>query len=242
MTLAASGAPNKMLTLTVAPIFEPDPTKARAVLHRAWRALRLTIARQLAKPSRQRWRARGKAARRVQRPASQSDTVSARNSAPPSLPYFAVVERHKSGRPHLHILFRCDFIPQKWISEQMQRLAGSPICDIRKVHGTKQAAAYVAKYVGKAPAKFGNSRAYWYTRNWAPASDDDTKAPTDQVSFFSVAPRTWHETRQEIERLRPIIDLTPDGWFSISPRAAPLGAYTITGRYGPITPRAGPSA
>jgi hypothetical protein len=241
MTLAASGQPNKMLTLTCAPLAEPDPVKARALLHKAWRALRLQIARELAKPSKLRWRGGLKVARR--RPAGPKGLSDApvQRKNPPALPYFAVVERHKSGRPHLHILLRCDYIPQPWISRQMQRLAGSPVCDIRAVQGTKQAAAYVAKYIGKAPAKFGNSRAYWYSANWSPAKASGDQADVKQTAFFSVAPRSWHETRQEVEHLRPIIDLTPDGWFSLSPRAAPLGAYTISGRYGALFPRDGPN-
>lgn len=80
--------------------------------------------------------------------------------------YLWVVEATERGEPHLHILLRCDFVSQSWLSECMAELAQSPIVDIRKVRGARQAAAYVAKYVAKSPARFGNSKRYFASRNY----------------------------------------------------------------------------
>lgn len=237
MQLAASGQPTRMLTLTCSPTAEPDAALARQLLHRSWRALRLKIARELAKPPGERWRARLKNQANLKARGLQSATGGQRQASPPSLQYFAVVERHKSGRPHLHILLRCDFIPQAWLSAEMNRLAGSPIVDIRPVHGTKQAAAYVAKYIGKAPARFGSARSYWYTRDWAPPSPNDQPNPTTQQLFFSTRRANWSETVAEVEWQRPVIDVTADGWFSTTPRASPFGAVVVHGRFAPIYPR-----
>lgn len=240
MRLAAAGAPNRMLTLTCAPLAEPDAERARAVLHHAWRTLRLTIAREFVKPSDSRWRlpvtGLASKSRGVRR---QSETARLK-ATPPALPYFAVVERHRSGRPHLHVLLRCGYIPQRWLSRQMMRLAQSPICDIRKVASTKQAAAYVAKYIGKAPARFGSSRAYWYSRTWAPAAPAAPEEQPQQKQWFTVRSRRWEETRAEIDTVAPIIDVSADGWFALSPGAAPLGSYVVTGRYGNIIARQRP--
>lgn len=237
MSLAASGRPNRMLTLTCAPLAEPDPSKARDLLHKTWRALRLKIAREFAKPASERWHVAAPGGRRRRPGVPTGHSGPTARSAPAALPYFAVVEKHKSGRPHLHILLRCEFIPQRWISGEMARRAQSPICDIRKVANTKVAASYVAKYIGKAPAKFGNSRAYWYTRNWAPPVADEEPEATTQVSFFSARPRRWSETVEEVAMQSPIIDVTPDGWFSMSPHAAPFRPIVVSGRYGSVRDR-----
>lgn len=81
--------------------------------------------------------------------------------------YGAVFEHTVKGEPHLHILARAPYIPQKWLSEQLDELIGAPVVDIRAVRSARQVAAYVSKYVGKAPAKFGTSKRYWFTRDWS---------------------------------------------------------------------------
>lgn len=85
--------------------------------------------------------------------------------------YFAVFERTKQGWPHLHILARAKFIPQKWLSRTMNELCGSPIVDVRRIHGQRQAVNYVTKYVGKNPFKFGTCKRYWFTRGYRDAKD-----------------------------------------------------------------------
>jgi len=78
--------------------------------------------------------------------------------------YMAFVEKTKAGEPHLHILARTGWIPQKWLSAVMDELMRSPIVDIRRIQTVRAAVAYVAKYVTKAPAKFGASKRYWQSR------------------------------------------------------------------------------
>lgn len=91
----------------------------------------------------------------------------------PALDYLAVFEATKRGEPHLHILARCGFIPQRWLSGQMREITGSPIVDIRKVKSVKHAALYVAKYIGKAPHRFATCKRYWYTQRWTTQSPDE---------------------------------------------------------------------
>ncbi len=67
------------------------------------------------------------------------------------LEYFAVFEETKKGEPHLHILARCPFIPQRWLSAAMDELISAPIVDIRRVGRVANAARYVAKYVARWP-------------------------------------------------------------------------------------------
>lgn len=82
------------------------------------------------------------------------------------LPFLAVIEKTKRGEPHLHILLRCGYLSQRWLSEQMAELIGAPIVDIRTVRGRNKAAAYVAKYVGKDPHKFNGCKRYWCSQDW----------------------------------------------------------------------------
>jgi hypothetical protein len=75
--------------------------------------------------------------------------------------YMAVFEETKAGEPHLHILMRAPFVPQRWISDTMNELIQSPIVDIRAVGSMKGVARYVAKYIAKGPRAFGTMKRYW---------------------------------------------------------------------------------
>jgi len=85
--------------------------------------------------------------------------------------YLAIVEATKAGEPHLHILWRGPFIPQRWLSETMGELLESPIVDIRQIRNQREVIRYVAKYVTKAPHHFGTCKRYWSSQNWELDSD-----------------------------------------------------------------------
>ena len=82
------------------------------------------------------------------------------------LAYLCVFEATKAGEPHLHILSTVKWMDQKWLSRQMAEIANAPIVDIRKVRSVTHAARYIAKYIGKAPHRFGTCKRYWHTRGW----------------------------------------------------------------------------
>jgi len=77
--------------------------------------------------------------------------------------YIAVFELTKRGWPHLHILARCTFIAQEWLSQRLRQYADSPVVHIRSVKNASRAAWYVAKYTAKAPNKFQGCKRYWRT-------------------------------------------------------------------------------
>lgn len=89
----------------------------------------------------------------------------------------AVFERHKSGWPHLHILVRSAFIPQRWLAGYMRSRIGSPIVDVRKIRGRKHAIRYVGKYIAKAPTRFQGCKRYWRTKNYIPPKAAKQKSP-----------------------------------------------------------------
>lgn len=83
-----------------------------------------------------------------------------------NIQYIAVFELTQRGWPHLHILARCPFFPQAWLSKQMDKYCSSPIVDIRSIKSKKRAAWYVAKYTAKAPEKFDRCKRYWRTHKY----------------------------------------------------------------------------
>jgi len=87
----------------------------------------------------------------------------------PSTPieYLCVVEATKAGEPHLHILYRGPYIPQRTLSTWLTALASSPIVDIRAIRSQREVIRYVAKYISKKPAQFGTAKRYWSTYHYA---------------------------------------------------------------------------
>lgn len=120
------------------------------------------------------------------------------------LPFLAVFEATKRGEPHLHILLRCRPIPQAWISDQMADLIGAPIVDIRKVKNAGMAAAYVTKYLTKAPHHFASLKRYWASQDWTPRSEDDL----DTAAAHGGTVEIWKEPIADV-----IWRLKAHGWL-----------------------------
>jgi len=87
--------------------------------------------------------------------------------------YLTVVEATARGWPHLHVLTTRRWIDQRWLSQLWQRLTGAHIVDIRRVSNARMAASYVAKYLGKAPARFERCKRYYFTRGYQPKRSDE---------------------------------------------------------------------
>lgn len=83
-----------------------------------------------------------------------------------TLPFIAIMERHKSGWPHLHLLLRMPFLSQAWISRQMAGLCDGPNVWIEHLWDRKKAAAYCAKYCSKCTQRIGTSKRYWQSRDY----------------------------------------------------------------------------
>lgn len=82
------------------------------------------------------------------------------------IPFIAVFEATKKGWPHLHVLIRCKWIDQAWLSERMMHHARAPIVDIRRVENQQAVARYLFKYIGKEPHKFGTCKRYWTSKTY----------------------------------------------------------------------------
>lgn len=156
MALAASGEPQRFITLTINPRVGDDPESRLRLLARAWR---LCVKR----------------LRRLN----------------PNVPleYLAIVEETKKGEPHLHILARCDYIPQKLLSSIMAELIDSPIVDIRLIRNQGEVIRYVAKYITKAPKQFGRGKRYWSSRGYELEKPPHLQDPLPEGEWFEVIKR-----------------------------------------------------
>lgn len=108
--------------------------------------------------------------------------------------FLAVVERHQSGWPHLHILMRAPYIPQAWLSDQMRELADGPIVHIRRIDAHGRAVVYCAKYAGKATQRIGNTKRYW-------RSPDYDLRPPEQRPGRTSAGGGWERDTWSIARI-----------------------------------------
>lgn len=88
-----------------------------------------------------------------------------RKGAP--IPFLAVVEKTKAGTPHLHIIARCKWIDQKWLSKCMEEIAEAPIVDVQRIDNPGRIGGYVAKYITKDTAKVGTNKRYWQSQDYA---------------------------------------------------------------------------
>jgi len=140
MAQAASGEPNRFITLTTNPRVGEGPEQRLKALSHAWNVIVKRLRRQ--------------------HPNKRCE-------------YLAVVEATKRGEPHLHILYRGPFVPQKVLSFWMAELTEAKIVDIRKVKHQREVVRYVAKYITKKPAQFGASKRYWKSRAYVLEDTED---------------------------------------------------------------------
>ena len=116
-----------------------------------------------------------------------------------TIPYLCVFEATKYGEPHLHILARCAWLDQRWLSEQMDILTQAPVVDIRRIASQRQAAAYVAKYVGKDPHHFAGTKRYWMTRDYLAPIEPEDRVPDLEKPYFSISKWNWITLAGEAE-------------------------------------------
>lgn len=116
-----------------------------------------------------------------------------------SFPFLVVFESTKEGWPHLHIVARCKWLSQKWLSKRMGELTGSPIVDVRRVRHIRKVAAYISKYISKNPHRFDGVKRYWRSLDYLlpPAEDDDD--PWLEVPGWHIVQRFWEFVAEDLE-------------------------------------------
>lgn len=102
--------------------------------------------------------------------------------------FLAVVEAHKSGWPHLHILVRSGFIHHRLIRDWWKARTGSFQIDIRLAKGERQVASYVSKYVSKNPAKYEHVKRFWCSQDWDPPKEERPQLKGEEFTWWEVYP------------------------------------------------------
>lgn len=90
-----------------------------------------------------------------------------------NFPFLAVFEAHESGYPHLHLLIRGKFLPWRWLRMAWEEITGSTGIDIRAIKGGRDAARYVAKYLGKDLHAFEGCKRWWRSHSYDLPKDDE---------------------------------------------------------------------
>ncbi len=98
--------------------------------------------------------------------------------------YLAVFEATEKGEPHLHIVWRGAWMPQKWLSKQMAKRMGAPVVDIRRVRDQKKVIEYVSKYISKRNIKFGNLKRYWRSKHYLNYSPSKERRKRNEGCYF----------------------------------------------------------
>lgn len=138
------------------------------------------------------------------------------------IPFIAVFELTRNKEPHLHILCRSRWIPQDELSEKLDEYAGAPIVDISRVRNKKKIARYVAKYIGKAPAKFDGCVRYWTSRDFELEKKEEWQSPLGKPISQWIMFGTQEEVQREMERQwyeKEVLEL-PQGievWWHFKP-------------------------
>lgn len=141
--------------------------------------------------------------------------------------YMSVMELHKSGMPHLHLLQHGTYIPFKWLSRTWLRISGSWNVHLGAVHKRSNAINELTKYLAKTAGAFCRklvnvkivSRSKHYFRNDDEPPPDEPKA--NWVCYFS---------RGSLDLLADLaqdqgLDLVPDDgcvtWWKFQPSRSP---------------------
>jgi hypothetical protein len=115
---------------------------------------------------------------------------------------FAVVrEAQVNGQPHLHIAWSGDWIDWGWLRKQADELLNSPHVHIRFIYDPKRAARYIAKYLGKAPHRFGTGKRYWFSRNYRKEPRQARVSVFPSRLRFRESNRTMVEVRRWLKSL-----------------------------------------
>jgi len=193
------GKPTKFLTLTTGPEVTGTPERKAEKLVDAWRALRKRIRLELSMPEHERWRTPSGIARHRRLRRHERSYIGGTPPKLPPLPFFAVFEATKKGQPHLHIVLRAPFMPQKWLSAQMLELLKSPILDVRAIDSTTRVAAYIAKYLGKDPHQFGTCKRYWHSKDWNVTPEPEAPESSKRFLYSDRIRAPWHDVLRRLQ-------------------------------------------
>lgn len=213
---AIGGRPNTFLTLTLRAHGKLDFPQACKTLSRGWRLVRLRALREAGRDRKKKLWPFGA-------DSGWQGPVTPKHPAPHlvqlsngPIPFLAVIEKHKSGWPHLHILMRAAWIDFRWLQAQWQEIVGAHHVRIERLKNKEKGAAYCAKYCGKVRDEIIGAKRYWSTRDY------DLRPDWEQQ--LAKRPPHWCEV------LNLTIDEVVAGWKRVGYLVEVLGVYEARAR------------
>lgn len=123
--------------------------------------------------------------------------------------YLKVLEQHKNGFPHWHMVVRSGYIPFTAIRDEWKALTGNLIVDVRKIKDQKGVYFYIVKYLGKQSiCKFTKRRVSW-SKNFFPPKEkrEGVSLNVHELQFEDIHPS---ELLTSIASGREVFKITRD--------------------------------
>ena len=100
-----------------------------------------------------------------------------------SFEYCRVLEEHKSGFPHFHLVVRSPFIAQEELSRNWCSLTDAFIVDIRKIDPNRKVARYIAKHLAKQTQNSITNRRVTATKGFWNNDEEDVYQPLGLIDI-----------------------------------------------------------
>ena len=147
--------------------------------------------------------------------------------------YCRVLEEHKSGYPHFHLLVRSGYVKQEELSRYWCSLTEAFIVDIRKVNTDDNVAGYVAKYltkkmdVGFTDRRVTNSKRFFEPK---PAKQDSDRIMGEMERHKGSMESVWAWCYPNVQ----IEEVGPSHWIGVTDRQPTRGQrFRIDGEHVP---------
>lgn len=132
----------------------------------------------------------------------------------PRTEYMAFVELHKSQWPHMHILTKGCYIPQRLLQAWWKELTGAHRVRIEKIHkgwsGIQEATKYYLKTARQVHEAAPRLPVYTTSRGWLPEDWKEGDRPPGNYTFYCFARMPWKHFLEELSeahvRLAPLAD------------------------------------
>jgi len=120
-------------------------------------------------------------------------------------PYMAFLETHKSGWPHLHVLIRGSYMPQRMLSDIWLWITGSFKVHVQGVDNTwkavQEASKYYLKTAQEVHAACPHTPVYTMSRDWLPEGWRDGDRPSGSYTFYAFCRLPWEAALATLEEL-----------------------------------------
>lgn len=141
--------------------------------------------------------------------------------------YMAFVELHKSGWPHMHILTRGCYVPQRMLAAKWLELTGSFKVHIQAVRkgwkGVEEATKYYLKTARQMHEAAPSLPVYTKSKAWLPPDWDDNKDERELLTPYVHVRVSWSGFLDHLEALGGSLEKRPGSprRFNIRFRAPP---------------------